>query len=63
MNVWMFGMFGIKTPIHAFKIEDFGQFHPLYGQRYQRNPQTAHPSASLRCLNHQARKYVDESDL
>jgi len=42
MKLSIFCPFGLKTPIHAPKIEVLGVFHPENGKQYQQNPQKAH---------------------
>jgi len=46
----IFCRFGLKMPIHAFKIVGLGGFYPQNGEQYQRNPQKASPRRS----SHQA---------
>ena len=44
--------FGLKTPIHAWKIRVWG-ISPQNKEQYQRNPQKGHPCASPRRLSRQ----------
>ena len=52
MKVLIFCEFGLKTPIHAPKIEVFGGFDSLSRKQYSRDQQKALMVAKSRCLSH-----------